>query len=139
MADYVEVLDSSSVSRKVAAKLIGDVYYQFSVFYFQSRSDTFTGAANGVAVDVSSIPCDHFTLQLTGTGATPSAWSVVLEGSLDGTTYTTLVTHQNGIETNGQTKTFSIAAPVKYFRSRCVSVTLGGASNLVVQILGQAG
>ena len=45
--------------------------------------DTFTVAGNGTAQLNIGKPKTKFTLKVIGTGATPTAWSVVLEGSLD--------------------------------------------------------
>lgn len=103
---------------------------------FFSRSDTFTAAGNGVTVNASDRPINSFAIQVVGTGASATAWTVVLEGSLDGTNFTAMLTH-NTVTGNG-TVLFSGANlfPVNYFRSRCVSVTLGSATNIVVYVLG---
>lgn len=102
-----------------------------------TRSDTFTAAANGTTVTTSTYIAKSFAIQVTGTAAAADAWNVVLEGSFDNVTFSTILTHASGSETNGQNK-FSGSSfyPCKYFRSRCVSVTLGSATNLVVNIIG---
>jgi hypothetical protein len=104
---------------------------------YATRSDTFTTTGNGTAVDASTRPMRFFGLQVTGTGATATAWTVVLEGSLDGTTYTTLITHVNGTNSNGATTWgTAVATPILYFRSRCSALTLGSATNVVAVVLG---
>lgn len=106
---------------------------------FATRSDTFTAAGNGTQVDVSARPCSQFALQVKGTGATPTAWNVVLEGSLNGTNYTTIVEHSNagtfGATSDGGVVQ-TVAAPYLYFRARCVSITLGSATNMIATIVG---
>jgi hypothetical protein len=100
-----------------------------------SRSDTFTGTGNGTTVDVSGQALSGFGIQVKGTGAPAAAWNVVLEGSLDNTNFTTIATHSNLTDSDGKAKPGG-GAPWLYFRSRCVSLTLGSATNIVVTILG---
>jgi len=107
---------------------------------FATRQDTFTVAANGTQVNVSTRPCTRFGLQVKGTTATPTAWNVVLEGSLDGTNYQTILEHSNagefGANADGAVVYQQSAGPFLYFRSRCVSITLGSATNVIATILG---
>lgn len=109
---------------------------------FGTRSDTYTVAANGTTVDVSLRPVRRFALQVKGTGATPTAWNAVLEGSLNNTQFTAILEHSNAGEfrnaADGETVYFDTAVPWLYFRSRLVSITLGSATNVVATIVGQA-
>jgi hypothetical protein len=100
-----------------------------------TRSDTFTGVANGVTV-ASSEYVKSFSIQATGTGAIPTTWNIRLEGSTDNVNFTTMLTHTN-VTGNG-ILLFSGATlfPVLYFRSRVNSLNLGAATNIVVKILG---
>ncbi len=100
-----------------------------------SRSDTYTAAANGSTLTVLTNPPKYFAIQCKGTAAGATAWSIVLEGSLDGTNFTTIATHATA-DLDGTVKNVSAAFPVLYFRSRCASITLGGATNIVTTILG---
>jgi hypothetical protein len=100
-----------------------------------SRQDTFTTTANGTAVDVSARPQKHFALQVTETG-TVTSWSVVLEGSLDGTTYSTIMTHTKAANGSGGTIWNPSAVPCRFYRSRCSAIVLGGGTNVVARILG---
>jgi hypothetical protein len=101
-----------------------------------SRADTFTVAGNGVTVDLSAQGMAGFALQVKGTGAVPSAWNVVLEVSLDNANWTTVLTHSNTLgDSDGSTKWPIKSTPALYVRARCVSVTLGGASNIVATLL----
>ena len=99
------------------------------------RQDTFTAAGNGVTQRILGTPRTKFTLKVSGTGAVPTAWNVVLEGSLDDSTYTTILTHASGVEANNELK-YSGASnfAVVFFRSRVVSLTLGSATDIVVSI-----
>jgi len=102
-----------------------------------SRSDTYTGAGSGTTVDVSAQGMKHFTIQVKGTGAAPTAWSVALEVCLDGVNFTTVIVHGSGespADVDGACKGLSVLFVALYFRSRVVSLTLGSASNIVVTI-----
>lgn len=108
--------------------------------FFSSRSDTYTTTANGTQVDVSGKPCSKFSLQVKGTGAAATAWNVLLEGSLDGTNYTTILQHSSanplGANADGST-VWTEAGPFFYFRSRsAATLTLGSATNIVATIAG---
>jgi hypothetical protein len=99
-----------------------------------SRSDTFTGTGSGTAVDVSAQGMKHFGMQVKGTGAAPTSWTVVLEVSLDGTNYTTLITHTNTEDSDGAVKWSPVAIVGLHFRSRVTALALGSASNIIVTI-----
>lgn len=109
---------------------------------FGTRSDTYTTAANGTTVDMSTRPCRRFAVQVKGTGAAATAWNVVLEGSLNNSQFTTILEHSNAGEfrnaADGETVYFDTAVPWLYFRSRLVSITLGSATNVVATIVGQS-
>lgn len=108
---------------------------------FSTRSDTFTVSGNGTTVDASTKPHKNFSLQVQGTGAAASAWNVVVEGSLNNSKFTTILEHSNAGEfrnaADGETVWFN-GGPFFYFRSRCVSITLGSATNVVATIVGQS-
>lgn len=108
--------------------------------YFATRSDTYTATGNGTAVDVSVKPCRRFSLQVKGTGAAPSVWTVRLEGSLDGTNYVELMRHAstNPVGNNADGAVVWVeAGPFLYFRSRCSdTLTLGSATNIIATIVG---
>lgn len=102
-----------------------------------SRTDTKTTATAGTTISVGSLSIAKFGLQVTSAGGT-ATWNVVLEGCLDNTTFTTILTHSNTGEyaaANGATVwATSITSPVLYFRSRVVA--LGAASTLTILIIG---
>jgi hypothetical protein len=103
-----------------------------------SRSDSYTAAATGTTVDVSDVGASTFGLQVKGTGAAASAWSAVLEVSLDGTNFATLLTHASadGDSDGGVVWSGANASPSLYFRSRLASVTLGSATAVVATVVG---
>jgi hypothetical protein len=101
-----------------------------------SRSDTFTGTGSGTAVNVSTYGRQHFGIQVKGTGATPTSWTVHLQVSLDGTNYANLLTHDNDTDDDGGIQWTSTPTPGLYFRSSVEAVALGSATNIIVTIVG---
>lgn len=101
----------------------------------RQQIDTFISASNGATIDVSTIPLKCFSLVVAATGPVTS-WDIVLEGSINGTNYTTILNHTDTIG-NGET-VFSgvLTSPVLYFRTRCQSIVLGSGTNVVVTVLG---
>lgn len=104
---------------------------------FNFRADTYITTGNGTTINASTAPIKQFAVQVKGTGAGAGAWDVRLEGSLDGTNFTQIIQHTN-VDTDGAVKwqVAGISSPILYFRSRCAGLTLGGATNIVVTILG---
>ena len=104
---------------------------------FNSRSDTYTVAANGTTVSVATNPVKYFSVQVKGTGGVASNWDVRLEGSLNNVDFSQILRHR---QTDGDGTTIFTGGtgqfPSLYFRSRLVSITLGPATNIVVTILG---
>jgi hypothetical protein len=103
---------------------------------FKTRSDTFTTTTNGTIIDCSASPMSAYAIQVTATGAVTS-WDVRLEASLNGTTFTTILTHTNVTGDGITLWTGTLEAPALYFRSRTAGLVLGGGTNVVVVILGQ--
>ena len=67
--------------------------------------------------------------------STAATWTVVLEGSLDGVTYTTILSHSNSDGTAVKWTAANLY-PVRYFRSRCSALTLNGGTSVVASIVG---
>lgn len=101
-----------------------------------TRSDTYTVTGNGTAINLStaSIPVKTFAVQVKGTGGAATLWNVSLEGSLNGTDYQELINHATA-DGDGVVK-WTSDKPILHLRSRCSALTLGGATNIVVTILG---
>ena len=102
----------------------------------QLQQDTFTAVANGVTQNVINKPIKHFAIQVVGTGAAATAWSVVLEGSLNNVNFSTIMTHTEVTGNGAVLWSGATIYPVLHFRSRVVSLTLGPATNIVASILG---
>lgn len=124
--------DATTRGRRMAVNVNGGAS---SNLMSSTRSDTYTVAANGTTIDCSTNPLKCFSIQVKGTGAAATAWDVVLEGSLNNVNFTTIVSHGTA-DLDGTTKSFATPFPVLYLRSRCASITLGGATNVVATILG---
>lgn len=104
-------------------------------FDYDQRSDTYTTTANGTTIDTSRNPLKYFTIYSIATGAVTS-WTIVVEGSLDGTNFFTLATATNAAPTGYSSDATNMAKPVRYFRSRCSAIVLGGGTNVIAYILG---
>jgi hypothetical protein len=100
-----------------------------------NRSDTYTATANGTTVDATANPVKYFSIQVKGTGAAPTTWDIRLEVSLDGTNFTTIITHATA-DGDGIVKALASPFPARYFRSRCAGIALGGATNAIATIIG---
>jgi len=103
---------------------------------FKTRVDTFTTTANGTTVDVSASPMSAFTVQVKATGSVTS-WDVRVEGSLNNSEFTTILSHTNVTGDGVVLWTGALEAPTMYFRSRAAGLVLGAGTNIVVTILGQ--
>lgn len=103
----------------------------------QRLTDTFTTTGVGASGSKTSSaqPFRYYTLVVKATG-TVTSWTVLLEGSLDGTNWTTLVTHTNAAPGDGLA-IFETTAPqpVTYVRLRCSAITLGAGTNVVATAL----
>ena len=142
----VDILDSHGTTKTVATETVSGVEMQVSklgiageaaTVLFQDkvlRSDTFTTTANGATQDISKQGHSKFGAQVTKTGAVTS-WTVVLEISLDGTTFTTVLTHTNVAGAGGDgLMVFSLSpAPALYWRLRCSAISLGGGTNVIAK------
>ena len=58
-------------------------------------------------------------------------------GSLNGSQFTTILEHTNTSHADGATVWSQTPAPMLFFRSRCVSLTLGSATNILVTLAGK--
>lgn len=101
-----------------------------------TRVDTYTTTTTGGVVDVSTTTAKYFSIQVAGTGASPTSWSVVLEGSIDGMNYTTILTHNTSTLNNIILFSGATASPSLYFRSRCTAIVLSPATSIVVTLVG---
>lgn len=103
---------------------------------FATRQDTFTATGNGQTVDVHTSPLTRYAIQVKGTGAAATSWDIVLEGSLDGVNFSTILEHVTSIGDGQVLWSGELDSPALYFRSRVIALSLGTATNVVVTILG---
>lgn len=99
-------------------------------------TEAYTGIGPGSTQDVSAYPHKYFTMQVVGTGAAATAWTVVLEGSLDGINFSAIMQHD---ETDGDGAVVWAGANIAasaYFRINVTALTLGAATNITVYALG---
>lgn len=99
----------------------------------KSGSDEYTGPADGTTLNTAGVAYKYFSLQVDETNGTVSAWEVLLEGSNNGTTWQTLVTHTKVDGGNGGLRFNQIPSSVLYFRTRCVSLS-GSSTPTIVAI-----
>lgn len=101
-----------------------------------SRTDTFTTTASGAVINCTAVPLSAFSIQVKGTAATPTTWDVRLEGSLDGTNFSQILQHTNSTGDAAVLYSGAVLSPSLYIRSRCDTLTLGPATNVVATVLG---
>ena len=102
----------------------------------ETRTDSFTAPASGQIVDTSLRPLSAFSLTVKGVGGTPTAWTVLLEGSLDGANFTEILRHTQLLGIAQTVFSGSNRYPTLFMRSRAVSITLTPAAAIDVTILG---
>lgn len=95
----------------------------------------FSVAGSGVTQDVSSGPKKSFSIQCVAVGGTLTSWTVDLEASLDGVTFTTILTHATADGDSASKFTGSSLYPARYFRVNATDVTLNTATGLKVIVL----
>ncbi len=111
--------------------------YKGVTLFHNNRTVTLTTAvADGTVQGDGFQTFKHFSLQVDQTGAVTS-WTVVLEGSLDGATFTTLISATSATD-NGKVifQATGAATPVLYWRLNCTAIVLGGGTNIIIKGLG---
>lgn len=102
---------------------------------FIKQIDTYTTTSAGTIVDVSTTLFNQFTLVVVKTGPVVS-WNVVVEGSLDGVKFTTVIGHTDIIGDGLAMFSGMVAAPCLYFRTRCSSIVLGLGTSITATVVG---
>lgn len=103
-----------------------------------ARSDTFTATGAGTGFNVVNQGVGTFAMQVKGTGAVPTSWTVAAQVSLNGTNWVTIMTHTNTEQADGDIVwTGANHYPSLYFRINVTALSLGSATNIVVTILGR--
>jgi hypothetical protein len=99
-------------------------------------TEVYTGVGPGITQDVSAFPHKYFTLQVVGTGAPATAWEVSIEGSLNGTHFSEIARHTDLDGDGAVLWAGANVAASSFFRTRVIALTLGPATNIVVDSLG---
>ncbi|SRR6266498_4487904 len=95
----------------------------------------FTAPGNSSIVDATAAPPQWFAFQVAGTGAGASIWTAYIDGSLDGVNFTQVLAHITSTG-NGVVVTLGGSPfPSRYFRTRVGTLTLGSATNIVLNVL----
>jgi len=99
-------------------------------------AENFSTTGVGTPLDMSLSPQNQYSMQIVVPSGVPVAWSVVLEISLDGTNWVTILTHTsvaNGIATivffTGN------PAPASWMRFRVPTLLLGTSPNITAYAL----
>lgn len=96
----------------------------------------FTAIAIGTVIDMSTGPMQNFAVQVDApVGVT--AWTVLLEGTVNGTKWDTVLTHTNASPGDGKIVWTTAPKPVKKVRLNCTAYT--GTGTLVAGLLGTPG
>lgn len=100
-----------------------------------AQAQVLKGSATGTGVVGASIgapggaPFATYALQVKGVGGTLTSWSVTLEGSLDNTNWTVLITHA---ATDGSTSYETTGKPNMFVRTNVGALSLGTATSINV-------
>lgn len=84
---------------------------------------TTTGAQK--TLNAPGTPFATYAISVKGTGGAPTSWTVLLEGSLDGTNWTTIATHN---ATDGSTVWDFNGKAALFVRANVTALTLGGSA-----------
>ena len=103
------------------------------MFVFQQ--DTYTAITTGPSIDLTLYPAAKWSIDVVGNGGTPIVWTVNLEGSLDGTSFSKILQHTDLIGPGSPVYSTGSLYPARYARSRVLLLTLGGASSITASIL----
>lgn len=96
--------------------------------------ETVTATGAGSSIDVRQFGLQNFGIQIKGTGAAATSWSVRIEGSIDGNNFDTVLTHNTTVGDGKIVWTGASRFPCRYVRINTTELTLGSATNIKVFI-----
>lgn len=99
-----------------------------------SQVDTFTATGASSTIISPTYATKFFGIMVVPTGGVTS-WTVVIEGGLDGVSFTTLVSHTNVTPGSAKLIWLSNASPVLKYRANCTALVLGGGTNVISTII----
>lgn len=100
-----------------------------------SVTKAFSAAATGTQATLASpgsSPFATYAVQVKGVAVAASAWTVLLEGSIDGANWTTIATHN---ATDGSIVWETTGKPTFFVRVNVSALTLGSAASINVTVL----
>lgn len=101
-----------------------------------SDTHSYDATATDTAVDVSDVGYSKWALQVKGTGAAATSWTAVLQVSLDGTNFSTILTHTDSTDDDGSIVAIGTPFPALHYRTSVTALTLGSASAISVTAVG---
>jgi len=96
-------------------------------------SFNFTTTGTSEEIDCTERPISQFSIQATSSGS-PTLWTAILEGSINGSNWDSMITNTNVIGLNIIQVT--PIGPVRYFRVRVTSLTLLSAPSININVFG---
>lgn len=105
-----------------------------------SSSNTFGGLVGlgaSAVIDVSVSPLVTWTLQVSGDPVAATAWTVALEGSVDGISFTEILRHTTAEGDRESIFSGTTLFLASYYRINVIALTLGGATALDVHVVGK--
>src|SRR3990172_7736814 len=113
----------------------------YKVRTFASNSSTdfelVTTTGPSAVIDISDSPMVTWTIQVKGVAVPATAWSVALEGSVDGVNFSEILKHTTLIGDSINLFSGTTLFLAKYYRINVISLTLGAATSLTVNVIGK--
>ena len=97
----------------------------------------FATAVDGATQDITTSPKKSFSIQVIAVGGVITAWTVNVQVSLDGTTFTTILSHGTADGDSVTKFTGASMYPARYFKANVTTLTLDTATGATVNILAQ--
>ncbi len=94
--------------------------------------------SNGVtpAINISAKPCSKWAILVRGSGMAATAWQADLEVGLNGSSWTSVATHNTA--TGDGVTVFAVDKPATFYRINLTGLTLAPAGALYVYVLGMS-
>ena len=118
---------ANTVAVSAVASDTANLRLSMAVFPFVTQSFSLAAAGSGTPLTL-TVPMSTFGFQVAPVGGTTLInWDAKLQGSLNGVTYTNLVSHSYAVGTEGIT-VWAADKAVMYLKSTMTAITLGGES-----------
>lgn len=108
--------------------------------YSITTTGTYGSSASGNWIDSSVNPIRLFDMQIKGTGGTPAAWNISLEGTTDRDCTDpipdNILTHVNGVQADGVIVATSRDIVIMCWRVNVNSLTLAPATAVKIKVTG---